>query len=347
MSSPKVKTGPCKGHFATLGAAGITLLALVPTSAQADVRYTTSMDMSAMMGNNQHSQSHAAPPAEQTTTYVKGTSERVETSFQFGSIKSTSITIQQCGTHEEIKLDPADKLYTENTIGALNFAPQRQPGMQRGAQSSPVSGGDGTGQVITTINAQDLGYEVISNLKTHHTMMTMRIQTSGCSGNNDSTMKMELWTAPIQTYSCPEQFAASREVGSSPGGGGGGCKVTYVMHGDILAMRNAYSGMMVQMKMYTGDKVTVQQNLVDYSQATLDPGLFQVPSDYTKVSDEEFSKAQSKAMMRGLMGGGQGNQPPDNDQGTPNTGDNSSTDNGDNPPPKPKGHSFGGIHLPF
>jgi hypothetical protein len=315
------------------------------------------MDMSASMKNSDTS--GMGTPVMSTTTFVKGSSERKETSMHMGPIQMNTVTIQKCSTHEEYKLDPVLKIYTEDPIGGLNLGvPSKSPmSMMHPSRDTSTDGG-GTGQVITTINVKDLGSEVVSNLKTHHAMLTTRIQTSGCSGNNDTTMRVETWTAPIQTFSCPEQYSPSREV-DSPSGSGGGCKVTYVMHGDIEGMRSAYSGMIVQMKIYNGDKLMGVQTLSDYSQATLDESLFDVPSDYTKLSDEDYQKAESKAMMQNMMRGagggmgagmGAGDNSQDNggNQSTDGNNGNQGNGNGDNgDQPKPKHHGFGGIHLPF
>jgi hypothetical protein len=353
MSSNQHTQRPIAGECAIFSAAGLTMLVLSSLAAHADVRYTTAMDMSASMKNSDTSGMGA--PVMSTTTYVKGSSERKETSMHMGPMQMNTVTIQKCSTHEEYKLDPVLKIYTEDPIGGLNIGvPSKSPMSMMHPSRDTSSDGGGTGQVITTVNVQDLGSEVISNLKTHHAMLTTRIQTSGCSGNNDTTMRVETWTAPIQTFSCPEQYSPSREV-DSPGGSGGGCKVTYVMHGDIEGMRSAYSGMIVQMKMYNGDKLMGVQTLSDYSQATLDESLFEIPSDYTKLSDEDYQKAESNAMMHNMLhgggggmggGGGQDNgNTPTQDNGNGNQGTDNSGDN--NTPPPPKKHSFGGIHLPF
>jgi len=305
-------------------------------------------------------QNGMATPMLQTTTYVKDEMERKETVMHMGLMTTDTVTIQKCSTHLEYKLDPALKIYTEGPIGGLAVAPPTRQSMQKPSKDTAKSGG--TGQVITTVNIQDLGTEVISKLKTHHAMITTRIQTSGCSGDSDTTMRIETWTAPIQTYSCPEQYAPTREVYMPDTG----CKVSYIMHGDLEGVRSAYGGMIVQMKMYSGDKMIGEQTMTDYSQDKLDPALFQIPDDFKKVTDEEFSKAQSKAMMDslkhgglgGMFGGGNqqdngGGQQQDNgngngnqDNGNGNQG-NGNGDQGNGDQPKPKHHGFGGLHLPF
>lgn len=350
MSKPGCNVGTRRAVGGTLAAAA--LLAFTVPSARADVRYTTQWQMAPQdNGGNAQQYPGGSAPGMEITKFVKGNSERSETSFQMGPMKSTTISIEQCGTHEEIKLDPADKLYAEDPLGAVNFGPPPTGPQMRSSGRSEDTQPSGTGTVDVTVNVQNLGSEKIGALTTKHAIITMRTITTGCQGNNDTTMKIETWTAPVQTYDCPERYAPTRQANSPGRGGSSGCKVTYSMHGDVAGLRGAYGGMIVQMKMYKDDKVVGEQNMVDYSTAALDPSLFQVPPDYRLVSDEDLQKAQSKAMMNAFMHGGFGGQPP-SDNGQTDNGQNSNppADNGDNtnppadtPPPKKKG----GFHIPF
>ena len=220
-------------------------------------------------------------------------------------------------------------------------------------RKSADSGSGGEGKIINTFHVTDLGSEKVAEVLAHHYMMDMRTQMSGCAGDNDVSMKMETWVAPIKGgLRCPERFAPSRTVPSSTGSGSD-CHITYEMKGDLGALKNVYGGMVVRMKMYNKDKVIMVQELRDYSLAKLDEALFTVPSDYKEVSESEFQKAQSKAMMKSMthgLFGGSGDSDSSDNQDNKNSNDAPPSDDQPKKEEKKKHGGFklpGGIKLPF
>jgi hypothetical protein len=154
----------------------------------------------------------------------------------------------------------------------------------------------GAGRMVTTYTVKDLGREKLQNLDTRHAMVTMEIQTSGCLGVSQSSIQYEVWVAPKSVKPCAEQFSPSRVVA-----GANGCSITYEAKGDVAAMQEAMSGMVVQQKFYTGDKVTMTQELRDFSEAALDASLFTVPADYKQVTQAELDQARADAMRKAMM----------------------------------------------
>jgi hypothetical protein len=68
-----------------------------------------------------------------------------------------------------------------------------------------------------------------------------------------------------------------------------------------------FDGMIVKMKVYDkNDKILVTQELKDYSDADLDPGLFLVPDGFKEVSAADFEQAEQGKMMKSMMGAGGG-----------------------------------------
>ena len=274
------------------------------TSARADVRYTTQMSMGGANANG-------APPADmpagmpangmplmRTTTYVKDMHERVETSVDIGPMHMNTVTLTLCDKHQTVKLDPALKIYTVSDIGSMTFTPPSRPG-RGGMGGSMPEGKPGIGHIIMTFNVQDLGTEKVADIDARHYKMTIRSQTSGCIGTADTTIMLENWVAPIKgALNCPERFSPARSYTN-----GNGCQITTEMKGDFSAMRDAYAGMPVRTKFYQGDKLFMTTDMRDYSTAALDDALFTTPDDYKQVSDAEFSKAESDAMMKNMMGG--------------------------------------------
>jgi hypothetical protein len=207
------------------------------------------------------------------------------------------------------------------------------------------------GKVISTINVKDFGEEKLPgiDLTTHHYLMTMRTQSSGCAGDSDNTTKIEMWVAPIKAgLDCPERYAPMRTT-PAPAGGQSGCQTTYEQHGDLDALKDMYMGMPVREKIYQGDRVAMELDMREYSTAALDPALFDIPSDYRELSRNDFDKTEQQAMMNSMKGmGNSGSQgPSDNSsnssdqqsQSNEGTTDQSGTQNNSS-------HKHHGFHLP-
>ena len=282
-----------KFSLAPVALAASAALAALP--AHADVRYTSQMTF----GAPSDTPGGATPagmtmPGLRTTTYVKDNRERVETVMDMGPIHQNTVALTLCDKHQTVKMDPALKIYTIAPISAPVFSP---PPRMHGKDSMP-EGKPGVGHVTMTFGLQDMGTEKVAELDAHHFKMTIRTQTTGCLGDNDNTMQMEEWVAPVKAgLNCPERFSPTRTFTNERG-----CLLTYDMKGDWTKMRDAYGGMVVRMKMYSGDKVVATQDLRDYSLAALDDSLFAVPDDYKQLSATDYEKAESDAMRKGMMG---------------------------------------------
>lgn len=277
----------------SLALSGLLLAVAALAPARADLRVTSQM----VMGGADASQAKAAGPAFRTTTLYKNMDERQETTIDMmGLFQSNEVTLTLCKQQQTITMDPALKIYTVEPIGGAAYQPPSQPADKKA--KAVKSEKSGSGKMVTTFTVQDLGKEKLQNLDTRHSMVTTRVQTSGCLGDSDNTFKFEVWTAPKNIQHCPEQYAPVRTVA-----GANGCTITYEAKGDTAAMQKAMDGMIVQQKFYMGDKVSMVQELREWSEAALDASLFTVPADYKMVTKEEYDKAKASAMQKGMMQG--------------------------------------------
>ncbi|BDI28427.1 hypothetical protein CCAX7_004780 [Capsulimonas corticalis] len=317
--------------------------ALIPVPSHADVRYTMEMKM----GGDKSGQDDGAAAmggSIRTTTFLKDMRQRDETATDFGPIKMTTVTITQCDKHREVKLDPDLKIYTVSAIGAFLPAKQmsKSPMMTSKADDQ---GAGGTGKEVVTFTAKNLGTEKVADIQARHAMLTFRTQSSGCAGASDTTMKMELWTAPIKAaLNCPERYSASRVIPNEKG-----CPITYEMKGDLAGLRDIFGEMAVKQVFYdANDKPLFTRDLREHSTAALDDSLFDVPSDYKEVSDDEFQKQERDKMMHSFMPGGK--MPGAGADETPATPEGDTAD-GPAPTPDPKPekpkHKFKVPGLPF
>jgi len=316
-------------------------------AAHADVRYTSQMTMGGAVtpADATAEPEGAVMPAVRITTYVKEMRERVETSLHIGPVTMDTVTLTLCDKHQSIKMDPALKIYTVGPIGALTFG---APGQGQPQGMAMTEGKPGVGAVTTTVSAQDLGREKVAGRNSRHFRLTMRTQTDGCIGKADNTLVMEDWVAPLQGgLVCPERYAPTRTITNERG-----CKITYAFKGDIAALKDIGTGMVVRMIIYEdakGTKPVAQQDLRDYSTALLDSSLFAPPADYTEVSAEDFQKQEADAMRKNMMGGmGDMFKPPADDTGSKGSAPPADSSPDKVPPPAPKKRPKGKFpRLPF
>ena len=290
----------------------VTGLSLFGATAHADVRYTTVMTVDTGEGRGKGFSS-------ELTYFVKGPRERSESAMNFGQFSMKSVSITQCDSDLEIQIDPASKIYTAHSIsgGISGFIPSMPMGGfggpgGRGRARPHVNETPGTGTSDISFENKDLGKEKIGAFDTHHYMLTMHTKTTGCAGNDDSVMKMELWVAPgtLGRLDCPKRFQSAAPVVG--GADESPCKTTTHMTGDMSAMRDLFAHLIVKQIIYKDDKPMMTMQLKDYSSAALDPSLFAVPSDFKKVSDQEYGQTQSRNMLRQFQGGANIPMPPAN-----------------------------------
>jgi len=283
-----VKTTP-------LALTGLMLAGAALAPARADLRYTSQMKMGGDAAQAKNAEvKDAAGPTMRTTYFYKDTNERQETEMDMmGMFQSKEVILTLCEKQQTITMDPALKIYTVAPIGG---APVAQAAAAPGKPAKAPA--TGPGKMVSTFTVKDLGTEKLQNLETRHSLVTTRIQTSGCLGESDSTFKYEVWTAPKSIKACPERYAATRTVA-----GPNGCSITYEVKGDAAAMQKAMAGMIVQQKFYMNDKVSMVQELRDWSEAALDASLFTVPADFKKVTQAEYDKAKADAMQKAMLRG--------------------------------------------
>jgi hypothetical protein len=257
------------------------------SGARADLKYTTEMRMGATGGQPMHTM----------TTMVKKNARRMETTQRIGSAQTRTISLTLCDKKQEIRLDPAQKIYTVAPLGGA-------VGNGASATSGGSEGRSGTGKIVNTSSIKFLGEETIAGTKTRHYLVKNRMQTSGCAGNTDLTSQMEIWVAPglKEPGGCQEGMDPAQAMASAFGG----CKVTFVQQGDAAAYRKAYNGLVLRMKMVgEGGRPGMTQQVSALSRAPLSTSLFTIPAGYKKVSAQEFQQAQTKAMMEAMSGGSQ------------------------------------------
>jgi hypothetical protein len=267
------------------------------SGARADMKYTTESRMAG---------AETTTPSQVITTSVRKNQRRVETRMQIGPVQRHTITLTLCEKKQEITLDPQLKLYA---VAPLNQA-QNAPKEPASATPTATAGStqQRTGRIIMTTSVQDLGEEIVADIKTRHYRITNRIQSSGCAGDSDMTSKMEVWVADLREPS--DCDLTSFDPAQAYSQGKSDCRITVEQRGDKAAYTRVFGGLIMRYKIYdeTGTKLMMTQEVTSLSRAKLeDDALFAVPTGFKQVSTEELQKAQSEAMIKAMSQAGRSN----------------------------------------
>ena len=221
----------------------------------------------------------------ENTSYIKGKRQRSETN------NGQMIMIQQCDLRRNIQIMPQAKVYM--------IQPYDEPSAATGASSTtgaattqPNATRKG-GVVTSTITSKDTGErKQMLGYTARHIITTMEMKSSpdACS-TVDTKMQIDGWYIDAAfALDCDSNRAYS---GYRPKAGGG-CQDRYETK-QIGAARKGYP-VWEKMTMFGpngAESFTTTTEVVEFSQATLDPSLFDVPEGYRQV--EDFASAFSAA----------------------------------------------------
>ena len=222
----------------------------------------------------------------ENTSYIKGKRQRSETSG------GQMIVIQQCDLRRNIQIMPAAKMYmiqpydepaTSSTAPNTSTAPSQPGAVKKG------------GVVTSTVTTKDTGErKQMFGYTARHIITTMEMKSSpdACS-TVDTKMQIDGWYIDAA-------FALDCDMGRAYTAykpkAGGGCHDRYETK-QIGAARKGYP-VWEKTTMFGpngAESFSTTNEVVEFSQATLDPSLFDVPEGYRQV--EDFSSAFSAAAM--------------------------------------------------
>ena len=233
----------------------------IATVSFADVKIKTKQTMSGQSFEN--------------TTYIKGKRSRSET------MGGAMINIVQCDLRRGVQVNPSARTYMINEFVQA---------IQNGGQTQPASSQNGVvragGTVTTAITTKDTGErKQMFGYVAKHLIITMDTVSSpdACTPNN-SKMQMDGWYIDAE-------FVLDCDYGQSYAGNSngrkGGCQDKYEMKQIGTAVKRGYP---VYEKMTMFDQsgketYSMVNEVIELSKATLEAGLFDIPSDYRQVSD--------------------------------------------------------------
>jgi hypothetical protein len=218
----------------------------------------------------------------ENTSYIKGKRQRSETN------SGQMIMIQQCDLRRNIQIMPQMKMYmiqpydqpSTSTTPATTTTPASQPVKRGGVVTSTVTTKD-TGE-----RKQILGYTA------RHIITTMEMKSSpdACSQNN-TKMEIDGWYIDA-TFAL--DCDSSRAYTNYRPKASGGCQDRY----ETKTIGTAKKGYPVWEKTTMfgpggAESFSTINEVVEFSNATLDQSLFEIPEGYREV--EDFASAMSAA----------------------------------------------------
>jgi hypothetical protein len=230
----------------------------------------------------------------ENTTYIKGHRQRSE------SMNGAMVNITQCDLRRAIQMNPAAKTFIVNEFGQIETTNTAGTPSATGA-AQPVTTG---GRVVTTITVNDTGErKQMFGFTARHLIITMSTESSpdACNKNN-TKMQTDGWYIDFDVnFDCEQESLVAR---GRNGGKTGGCQDKY----EMKTVGTAKRGYPVYEKMTMFDEAGKEtmswvSEVVELSKSTLDPALFEVPSDYREVSDASQMYASSSTTTMGSSAG--------------------------------------------
>jgi hypothetical protein len=214
----------------------------------------------------------------ENSTYIKGKRQRSETNG------GQMVTITQCDLRRNLMLMPMTKTYM---VQPYDEASTTSPGAAATSSSRPPLQQNKKGGVVTsTVTTRDTGQrKQMFGYTARHIITTMVMESSpdACSPTKN---KME-----IDGWYIDAAFALDCDMGHTympnrPHPTGGGCQDRY----ETKQIGTAKKGFAVWEKMTMfgpngTESFSTLNEVIDFSQATLDASLFEPPADYRQVSD--------------------------------------------------------------
>jgi hypothetical protein len=231
-----------------------------------------------------------------STVYVKDSRKRTESSGMMG-IGGDVANIEQCDMKRNIKISDKKKKYAiEPFDGGAETTPTNQSKIQ-----NPKSKIEKGGTVTLTSNITDTGErKQMFGLTARRIKMSMTMQASpdACM-SEDMSVETDGWYVDLPSFSCP--MTSRPEIPQYAGQGSNGCR-------DKMIIKNSGDGKLgfaltstMTMKMGDGD-MSYSQTLetLEFSKATLDAALFDIPSGYTQIekSQDLYGNPDYSQMMK-------------------------------------------------
>lgn len=218
------------------------------------------------------------------TTYIKGRRQRTEMA------NGMMVSVMQCDLQRSLQIMPQTKTYIVTPFNQPTQTADRPSNQPRAKQDATVRGG----VITTTITTKDTGErKKIFGYPARHLIMTMTTDSSPDACNKiKSRMEIDAWYIDFN-------FGLDCDMSNAYQGYNPATQSGCQDRNEFKQVGLAAKGYPVWTKTTMFDDngnptFSMQQEVVDISQATLDAALFDAPADYREVksfSAADFSRA--------------------------------------------------------
>lgn len=212
----------------------------------------------------------------ENTSYIKGKRQRSETNG------GQMVNVTQCDLRRNITIMPATRTYMIQPYDQPSTSTAANTATAPTATTQPTKKG---GLVTSTVTTRDTGERKQMFGYTARHIITTMVMDSSPDACSPTKMKME-----TDGWYIDAAFALDCDLGSNyrppQTHGGGGCRDRYETK-QIGAAKKGYP-VYEKMTMFGPDgreSFSTINEVIEFSQATLDPSLFDAPADYREVQD--------------------------------------------------------------
>jgi len=230
-----------------------------------------------------------------STVYVKDSRKRTESSGIMGMGGGVA-DVEQCDMKRHVKISDKKKMYTiepfDDGTDSTPTAPQTK---------TPKTKVEKGGTVTLTSNITDTGErKQMFGLTARRIKMSMTMQASPDACMKDSmNVESDGWYVDLPAFSCP--MTSRPEMPQYAGQGSGGCRDKMIFKASGGGKLGFALTETRTMKMGDGDmSITQSLETIEFSKATLDGALFDVPAGYKLIenSSELYGKPDYSEMMK-------------------------------------------------
>lgn len=209
------------------------------------------------------------------TLYVKGARQRIETALENPSRSDAikNVTIHQCDEKRVFHLNERDKIYVSSEIEKRG----------RGTKARPVSAAQASGTEVTvTIDSADTGERrQYGNYTARRVKVEIRFEPGHGAVTPASVEERNGWYIDVPGFGCREDASQGFLLAMSSGRSG---SVRDRLH--VKRVGNAPRGYPIEETTVTtqaGSTTSTKTELLEISEAPVDPSLFELPSGYRRA----------------------------------------------------------------
>ncbi len=232
-----------------------------------------------------------------STVYVKGSRKRTESSGMMG-MGGDVADIEQCDMKRNVKVSDKKKMYFIEPFATDDSAPAPASKPTGPTTAGKITKG-GTVTMTTSINDTGERKQMFGlTARRLKTSMTMQSSPDACS-QNDMSIETDGWYVDLPLFSCPMAMPRNPMAGMNEPKRG--CMDRTILKSSGGGKLGFAIELTTTMKSGGGEDFSQSISTLEFTKATLDDTLFDVPTGYAVANSSQdlYGRPDFSAMMRG------------------------------------------------